>query len=178
MVLQVAQFRLHRSMRRTVQKFRADASCAIRFNNCFTEVIQHCAGSRRAGQRGTWILPEMVAAYTALHRAGYAHSVETWVDGQLVGGLYCVCVGQAVFGESMFSLATDASKLALAALVAFCRAHALPAIDCQQNTPHLASLGAAEMARADFALQVAQAVRKPAPDWHFEPLYWSHLLET
>lgn len=120
----------------------------------------------------------MVQAYTDLHRSGYAHSVETWVNGQLVGGLYCVAIGRAVFGESMFAHATDASKIALAALVALCRAQGVVQIDCQQNTRHLASLGASEMPRDAFMKQVQDARDAPSLDWTFSPLYWDHILSA
>lgn len=178
MVLQVARFRLHRSLRRRVQHFAADARCEIRFDSAFERVIAACAGAPRSGQNGTWIGPAMRAAYRALHQAGHAHSVETWIDGQLVGGLYCVNLGRAVFGESMFTRVTDGSKIALAALVAWCRAHGVPWIDCQQNTPHLASLGAAEMSRAEFLQRLPALTAQPAPKWQFEPVYWAHLLAT
>lgn len=118
----------------------------------------------------------MQRAYRRLHQAGNAHSVETWVKGRRVGGLYCVAVGQAVFGESMFSLESDASKIALAALVAICRHHGVASIDCQQNTAHLARLGAHEIPRAQFIEEVALAARRAAIEWHFEPLYWNELL--
>lgn len=178
MVLQVENFRLHRSLKKTIQHFRADPRCEIRFDSAFDTVIGHCAHTPRSGQGGTWIVPEMQAAYRALHQAGHAHSVETWVDGELVGGLYCVAIGKAVFGESMFALRTDASKLALAALVGFCRYAGVQQIDCQQNTQHLASLGAAEMPRAQFVAQVQQAIGLAGPVWRFEPLYWKHLLDV
>ena len=176
MVLQTANFRLHRSLRKTLEKFRRDAACEIRINHAFGDVIRACATSPRDGQAGTWILPQMVEAYEALHRAGYAHSVETWVDGVLVGGLYCVAVGKAVFGESMFARSTDASKIALAALVAFCRRNQIPMVDCQQNTRHLASLGAAELPRAVFVEHITHHHTLPAPQWVFEPLYWREIL--
>jgi leucyl/phenylalanyl-tRNA--protein transferase len=118
----------------------------------------------------------MVDAYCAFHRAGFAHSVETWIDGRLAGGLYCVAIGRAVFGESMFTRVPDASKVALAALVAFCLQHGIGMIDCQQNTQHLASLGAREIPRAAFAAQVGENVKKPSPPWRFEPIYWQRLL--
>ena len=176
MVLQVDNFRVHRSLRRAVDRFRLDARCEIRVDHAFGEVIRACATSPRDGQAGTWILPQMVHAYEALHRAGYAHSIETWVDGELVGGLYCVALGKAVFGESMFARRTDASKIALTALMAFCRHHGVPLVDCQQNTQHLASLGAGEIARDRF-LQHVQAYRDaPALPWVFEPLYWREIL--
>lgn len=178
MVLQVAQFRLHRSLRRTLQRFVTTPGCEIRFDNAFEHVIHACARIPRGGQGGTWIGPDMRQAYLELHQAGHAHSVETWVDNRLVAGLYGVGIGQAVFGESMFTTLRDGSKIALAALVAWCRQHQLPLIDCQQNTPHLASLGAAEVSRAWFADQVKQLSARPAPPWRFEPLYWNHLLSA
>ena len=178
MVLQTANFRLHRSLRKTLEKFRRDAACEIRINHAFGDVIRACSTSPRDGQAGTWILPQMVEAYEALHRAGYAHSVETWVDGVLVGGLYCVAVGKAVFGESMFARSTDASKIALAALVAFCRRNQIPMVDCQQNTGHLASLGAREIERAQFLRHVEQARVLPACNWRFESVYWDELLPS
>ena len=175
MVLSTGQFRLHRSLRKAIDRFRADPRCEIRFDSDFTRVIRACAGSPRPGQSGTWIVPAMVAAYEELHRAGHAHSVETWIDGELAGGLYCVGLGRAVFGESMFTRVPDASKIALAALVAWSRQHGVVAIDCQQNTRHLASLGAREIPRREFLQHVARARREPAPPWRFEPVYWNSL---
>ncbi|HSH91489.1 MAG TPA: leucyl/phenylalanyl-tRNA--protein transferase [Ramlibacter sp.] len=176
MVLFTSELKLHRSYRKALARFIADPRCEIRFDSAFDEVIAACAASRRPGQAGTWILPEMVRAYKAFHRAGFAHSVEAWIDGRLAGGLYCVVVGRAVFGESMFTRIPDASKIALAALCAFCRKNGIAFIDCQQNTQHLASLGAREIARADFVVQVAQNARLHAAPWRFEPVYWSELL--
>jgi leucyl/phenylalanyl-tRNA--protein transferase len=176
MVLYTDEFRLHRSLRKTVARFAADARCEIRIDSAFREVIAACATSDRPGQSGTWIVPAMVDAYQDFHEAGYAHSIETWIDGELAGGLYCVALGQAVFGESMFTRVPDASKIALAALVAFCRHAGIDVIDCQQNTQHLASLGAREIRRSDFVAAVARNARKPPPDWRFEPVYWRELL--
>jgi leucyl/phenylalanyl-tRNA--protein transferase len=178
MVLEVSRFKLHRSLRKTIQHFRVSTHCEIRFDSSFSSVIKNCARTKRIGQGGTWIVPEMIDAYRALHLAGYAHSVETWIDGELAGGLYCVNIGKAVFGESMFAHRTDASKLALAALVCYCRAHGVEIIDCQQNTPHLASLGAAEMPRTQFASHLKEAIALESPVWHFDTLYWHHLLDT
>jgi leucyl/phenylalanyl-tRNA--protein transferase len=104
--------------------------------------------------------------------------VETWIDGELVGGLYCVSIGKAIFGESMFALQTDASKIALSALVAFAKQNEIRWIDCQQNTRHLASLGAHEIAQADFLHAVNKAVTQTAPTWEFLPLYWKNLFST
>ena len=176
MVLQVANFRLHHSLRKTLRAFSRSDNCEVRFDSAFARVIHHCANSPRDGSGGTWIVPAMEQAYTDLHRAGFAHSVETWCDGELVGGLYCVALGKAVFGESMFSLRSDASKIALSALTCFCRANGIDAVDCQQNTGHLASLGAAEMARSAFLDRCAVAMQSTAPQWDFDPLYWRELL--
>ncbi|MBS0292129.1 MAG: leucyl/phenylalanyl-tRNA--protein transferase [Proteobacteria bacterium] len=176
MVLHVNEFRLHRSLRRVLQRFRATPGCEVRVDSAFGAVIRACSQTPRAGQSGTWIVPPMVAAYEALHAAGHAHSVETWIDGRLVGGLYCVALGRAVFGESMFAHATDASKIALAALVCLCRREGVELIDCQQNTGHLATLGAREIGRGQFLRHVASAWTQPACSWRFEPVYWSELL--
>lgn len=175
MVLQTDAFRLHRSLRKKIAAFAANSCAEVRFDTQFSEVIRACAGSHRSGQSGTWIVPDMVRAYEALHHAGYAHSVEIWVDGQLAGGLYCVAIGQAVFGESMFTRIPDASKIALAALVCFCRVHGITMVDCQQNTAHLASLGAGEIPRSAFCAKVAIHARRPGPVWQFFPHYWAAL---
>lgn len=178
MVLRTRDFRLHRSLRKRLVHFSNDAACEIRFDSAFERVIGACASQPRAGQSGTWIVSSMVQAYCDLHRAGHAHSVETWINGELAGGLYCVNLGKMVFGESMFAHQTDASKIALAALVAFCRASGITMIDCQQNTGHLASLGAAEIGRAAFASHLGDQVNEAAPAWQFDPLYWHQILTT
>lgn len=177
MVLVPGEFRLHRSLRKTLARFAADPRCEIRIDRAFDEVIRACAFSAREGQAGTWIVPPMVRAYRDFHAAGFAHSVETWIDGKLAGGLYFVALGRAVFGESMFTRVPDASKIALAALVAMCRRHHVPLIDCQQNTSHLASLGARTIPRAQFVATVAAERSQPPIAWKFEPVYWhEHLL--
>ena len=176
MVLYTAEFKLHRSLRKALVRFRDDPRCEIRFDSDFGAVIRACAGSPREGQSGTWIVPAMVTAYRQFHAAGFAHSVETWIDGQLVGGLYCVRLGRAVFGESMFTRVPDASKIALAALVAWCRQAQVALVDCQQNTRHLASLGAREIPRGEFVRHVAHEARLPAARWRFDPVYWNELL--
>lgn len=176
MVLRPAEFRLHRSLRKTLQRFAREPQCEVRIDSAFDRVIEACAASPREGQSGTWIVPAMVRAYQGLHRAGFAHSIETWIDGELAGGLYCVGIGHAVFGESMFARVSDASKIALAALVSLCRAQGVPLIDCQQNTRHLASLGAREIARADFVAAVGVQATQPPLQWRFDSVYWSQLL--
>lgn len=176
MVLPVADFKLSRSLRKTLQRFIRTPGCEVRIDSAFERVIAACAGTPREGQAGTWIVPEIVAAYTDWHRAGRVHSFETWIDGQLVGGLYGVSIGRMFYGESMFSHRTDASKIALAGLVAFCRAHGITLIDCQQNTGHLASLGAHEVPRAAFEAHLAQALPAEGPrQWNYDPATWAQL---
>ena len=176
MVLPVAEFKLSRSLRKTLIQFLITPGNDIRFDSAFDQVIEACARTPRDGQRGTWIVEPMRAAYRDWHRAGVVHSVETWAGGELVGGLYGVNLGRMFFGESMFSHQTDASKIALAALVAFCRASAIPLIDCQQNTHHLASLGAREIGRREFEAHLASHRERAAPaDWSYHHEHWALL---
>lgn len=177
MVLRTHHFRLHPSLRKEIRTGLRSGRLEVKVDTAFEQVIQACAHTPRAGQSGTWIVPDMVHAYTALHHAGHAHSVETWWEGRLVGGLYCVNLGRMVFGESMFSHRSNASKMALAGLIACCKAWGVQAIDCQQNTAHLSSLGASEEPRSRFLLTVREAIREPAPTWRFDPLYWNALLD-
>lgn len=177
MVLWVDEFRMPRSLRQTLKRFVLDPACEIRVDTAFDQVIHACAQSARPGQEGTWILPEMIEAYVAWHRQGRVHSVETWVDGKLVGGLYAVSIGRMCFGESMFAGRPDASKIALAALVALCRERGMAMIDCQQNTSHLARFGAREIARTAFErhLDHAVAVQDWRP-WTYHRRLWRHVL--
>ena len=146
MVLVPSEFKVSRSLRRTLRKGRAQ----VRLDGDFPAVIRACAQTSRKGQSGTWIGDPMQAAYCRLHELGYAHSVETWLDGKLVGGLYGLAIGKMFYGEAMFSHATDASKIALAHLARFLDAQGFGLIDCQMNTAHLASLGAREIPRSEF----------------------------
>ncbi len=177
MVLYVDEFRLHPSLKKTLKKFARSTTSEIRVDSAFEEVIRACSASPRNGQAGTWILPEMIDAYIEFHRAGFAHSIETWIDGKLVGGLYCVGVGQAIFGESMFHRTTDGSKIAIAALVSMCRHNRISLIDCQQNTGHLASLGAKEISRAVFTEYVNTFANQADPEWKFEPSFWNEIVK-
>ncbi len=158
MVLAVDEFKLTRSLRKRIRssifEVRIDTACA--------EVMEACA-QPRPDQDGTWITAEMREAYLELHGQGYVHSVESWRDGRLVGGLYGVALGRMFFGESMFARETDASKVALAALVAHLRRLGVPLIDCQQETSHLASLGARPMPRARFATHLRELIHSAAP---------------
>jgi leucyl/phenylalanyl-tRNA--protein transferase len=178
MVLRCADFKLSRSLRKTITRFMRTPGCELRIDSAFERVIGACAATPRDGQAGTWIVPAMVEVYSRWHREGVVHSVETWVDGELVGGLYGVNLGRMFFGESMFSHRRDASKIALAGLVCFCRAHGIDLIDCQQNTGHLASMGAAEMTRTDFERALTPRVGgSPPGDWTYHPTLWRWLLD-
>ncbi len=156
MVLFPDELKVSRSLRKAV----ARGPFETRFDTAFAEVMRECAAPRD-GQPGTWIVPEMVAAYTRLHELGFAHSVESWRDGQLAGGLYGILLGRVFFGESMFSRETDASKVALVKLVARLKGMGVRVIDCQQATRHLASLGAREIPRSAFAQLLAESIQYP-----------------
>ncbi len=141
MVLYCAELKVPRSLSKSLR----NKSYELRIDSAFPQVLAGCADREE-----TWLGDRMQAAYLALHRAGHAHSFETWRGGELVGGLYGLRIGRMFYGESMFSRATDASKVALVRLVEFLRQEDCPLIDCQMNTPLLASLGAREIPRADF----------------------------
>ena len=176
MVLFVDEFKLSRSLRKTVKHFVLDRRCEIRIDSAFRRVITACASTPREGQAGTWIVPEMVDAYCQWHALGTVHSFETWIDGSLVGGLYGINLGRMFFGESMFSHRTDASKIAMAALVCFCRTHGIDLIDCQQRTVHLASLGAREIPRSEFEQAITPRIRELSiGDWTYHPAMWAQL---
>jgi leucyl/phenylalanyl-tRNA--protein transferase len=153
MVLFPDELKVSRSLRKTL----AHGAYEPRFDTAFRRVMEECA-QPRDGQGGTWILPGMIDAYTALHESGFAHSVESWRDGELVGGLYGVALGRVFFGESMFTRATDASKVALARLVERLRRDGYQLIDCQQATGHLASLGARAIPRQEFVRRLRAGI--------------------
>ena len=159
MVLRTSDLRVSRSLRKVTRRQRFE----IRVDTAFREVMQACADMPRDGQDGTWISDEVIDAYTELHGQGYAHSIEAWREGELVGGLYGVAIGRMFFGESMFSRQTDASKVALVHLVALLRSLDMPLIDCQQETGHLASMGGRAMPRRAFAEKLAGLVDSPPP---------------
>jgi leucyl/phenylalanyl-tRNA--protein transferase len=156
MVLFPDELKVSRSLRKTV----AHGGYETRFDTSFRAVMQECAAPRE-GQGGTWIVPEMIDAYTALHERGLAHSVESWRDGELMGGLYGVALGKVFFGESMFTRSPDASKVALVKLVERLKADGCRVIDCQQATPHLASLGARQIPRREFTHLVQESIQYP-----------------
>jgi len=156
MVLMPNELKISRSLAKTLRNRRYE----VRFDTAFGEVMEACAAPRK-GETGTWITAPMLEAYRRLHRLGHAHSVETWIDGALAGGLYGVAVGQVFFGESMFARARDASKIALAALVAHLVSAEFRLIDCQMRTPHLESLGAREIPRRRFARLLEELIHYP-----------------
>lgn len=177
MVLWVAEFKLSHSLRKTLSRFARTPGCEVRIDGAFERVIGACASTPREGQDGTWIVDDMVGAYSRWHALGAVHSFETWIDGELAGGLYGVGIGGMFFGESMFAHRTDASKIALASLICFCREHGIDLIDCQQRTGHLASMGGRELPRSDFEAAVKQRTARPAPGgWTYHQRLWKHLL--
>jgi leucyl/phenylalanyl-tRNA--protein transferase len=164
MVLYTDQFKVSNSLAKTLRKIersRLDGGrWDVRFDSAFDDVMRACAAPRRDGP-GTWISDEIIAGYTGLHTLGYAHSAEVWLDGELVGGAYGVCIGRMFYGESMFARVSDASKVALAYLVAFLQRHGVEMVDCQQETGHLASLGAAPIPRSRFLEHLHRATARP-----------------
>lgn len=176
MVLLPAEFRLARSLKKTIRRFLATPGAEVRVDGDVRAVLESCASAARGGEAGTWIVPAMIDAYAAWSRQGRVHSVETRVDGELVGGLYAVAIGGMVFGESMFHRRTDASKIALAYLVAFCRAHGVETIDCQQQTGHLASFGGRELPRRLFRARLDEALARPdVGPWTYDAAHWSRI---
>lgn len=168
MILRPAGFKVSPSLRKTLKTVQRDPRWEVRIDVDFRAVMAACADAPRDGQNGTWITPSVIAAYDALHAKGLAHSVETWYDGERVGALYGVAIGAMFYGESMFARRADASKIALAALCAHLRRHAVELIDCQQNTAHLARLGGVEIARATFVRHLEKACAEPAIPWYFD----------
>ena len=177
MVLVPGEFKIARSFSRVLRNHAYEVRC----DTVFEQVMRGCAAPRAdhksGGHSGTWIHEDMIAAYCELHRMGYAHSVETWIEGKLAGGLYGVCIGRMFYGESMFSYTSNASKIALAHLSSqFERWQFGPStglrtglIDCQMNTPHLASLGAREIPRNEFIARLQELVNcAPITRWQFD----------
>jgi leucyl/phenylalanyl-tRNA---protein transferase len=166
-VLFPAKLHISRSLKRSLRP----GLFSVTLDTCFREVMQHCAGPRpQYPDGGTWITAEMLEAYTHLHELGYAHSVETWQEGQLVGGLYGVALGGAFFAESMFTRASDASKVALVSLVRQLQKWGFRLMDCQQSSPHLQMLGAEDIPRRNFLDHLTAALLLPERRgrWQFD----------
>ncbi len=156
MVLFPQELKISRSLRKTLKR----GNYEIRADSVFKQVMEACAAPR-GEHTGTWIHAEMIAAYGRLHEMGMAHSMETWIEGDLVGGLYGVGQGKMFFGESMFSRVSDASKIAFVHLVAQLQRWGFEMIDCQMKTEHLASLGAREISRNEFRQKLKELVHYP-----------------
>lgn len=157
MVLRPDELHVSRSLQRTLNKHLFE----VRFDTAFAEVIRHCATVRRPGQKGTWITDEMIRAYERLHEMGFAHSAEAWSEGKLSGGLYGVSLGAAFFGESMFAMQPNASKVAFVHLVRQLQAWEFQLFDCQIYTEHVARLGATPWPRTRFLKVLEKALEEP-----------------
>lgn len=160
-----ADFHMSRTTSRAINR----GGWAYSLNQSFDAVINGCAHNR--GQHGTWITAEMKEAYTLMHSLGYAHSVESWLNGRLAGGIYGIRLGRVFFGESMFSAITGGSKIAISGLVAECIAEGVAMLDCQLPSDHLRTLGMIEIPRVEFLAYVDEYTRgaDPLPDWRFKP---------
>jgi leucyl/phenylalanyl-tRNA--protein transferase len=157
MVMNTRDLILNRSLRKHIRK----QPYALRVDTELNGVLMRCAETPRPGQDGTWLVPDMIDAYTRLHALGFAHSFEAWRGDELVGGLYGVSLGGCFFGESMFAHAPDASKIAFAAAVVQLDAWDIKLIDCQVHTDHLARLGATEVSRSEFLVRLKEALDAP-----------------
>jgi len=169
MVLSCAEFRVSRSLAKTLRQIArhentGEERVIVTTDMAFEHVIRACAAPREH-QSGTWISELIIEAYGRWHKAGRVHSIETWIDGSLAGGLYGVCLGGFFFGESMFAREPDASKIALNYLVRFLERHGIMHLDCQQDTRHLASLGGRTISRSDFMELLAECLKRPSPAW-------------
>lgn len=164
MVLYTDRFIVSHSLRKTLKKVHrsmtSDKRWEVRFDTSFEKVMRACAAPRKEAA-GTWISEDIIRGYCALHHQGYAHSSEVWLEGKLVGGAYGVSIGRMFYGESMFARVTDGSKIALAYLVHFLKTNGVQLIDCQQETSHLASLGATPIPRKRFIAHLRQAIQEP-----------------
>jgi leucyl/phenylalanyl-tRNA--protein transferase len=157
LVLYLREFRISRSLRKTIRR----GLFQVTLDRSFRRVITECAQVRTENGERTWLVEDMIRAYCRLHGFGFAHSVETWQNGRLVGGLYGVSLGKCFFGESMFARVNDASKVALVALVQFLKQLSFPMVDCQVATSHLMSFGAREIPRDEYLRQLGQCLESP-----------------
>jgi leucyl/phenylalanyl-tRNA--protein transferase len=178
MILKPENFKCSDSLKKNIRQFCQDAQSQLLVDADFGAVIRACATSARKDQDGTWITHEIMDAYTTLHERGRAHSIALVEGGQMIGGLYCVAIGAMVFGESMFSRKPNASKMALAALCAWCQQNQIAMIDCQQETAHLRSLGGGPIPRQAFLQQLQISLNQSNIDkpWHFDKQILTHWL--
>ena len=158
LIIRPGEMKVSKSLRHTLNTGKFE----VRIDTRFKAVMQHCANTPREGQDGTWISKDILEAYCKLHELGFAHSFETYLNDELVGGLYGIAIGKAFFGESIFHNVSDASKVAFYHLHQFLKAHGFKLIDCQQETPHLKSLGAYAIPRHDFLIELEDLVTEPS----------------
>ncbi len=163
-------FRVRKSFRRVLRS----GKFTVTFDRAFSEVILHCATVPREGQHSSWIVPEMQEAYKALYEEGFGHSVEVYLEGKLVGGLYGLAMGKVFFGESMFSLVPDASKVAFKALSDVLGRRGYDFIDCQMKTDHMVSLGAEVVTRNRYLNELQEALEKPSDLGHWHDFAWEY----
>lgn len=161
LVLFLDEFILRKSLKKRIKHFE------VRYDTAFSQVMQECGSILRDGQEGSWIIPELIEAYTVLYDMGYAHSIEAWQDGRLVGGLYGVVIGKVFFGESMFAKVKDASKVAFASLIERLKKDGFEIIDCQIPSPHLISLGAREISRKEFIKYLQKKIYEDSVPGHW-----------
>ncbi len=176
MVLQPKNFKVSKNLKKEIKTVLMDQDWDIKVDHDFEQTILSCATQTRPGQDGTWITHAIMHAYAELHHQGDAHSIEVFYQNQRVGGLYCVNFGKMIFGESMFSKKTGASKIALAALCAWAIAQDIEMIDCQQETQHLSSLGGSPIPRSDFLTHIEQNCHAKNPIWSFNKNVLTHWL--
>jgi len=170
LLLYPAGFKTRKSFARVLRS----GKFSVTFDRAFTEVIEYCGTVPREGQNGSWLLPEMREAYRELYQMGFAHSVEVYKEGKLAGGLYGLAMGKAFFGESMFSLVSDASKVAFRALSDVLGSKGYDFIDCQMKTEHLMGLGAVEIQRDLYLDQLASTLDKPSDIGHWHHFEWHY----
>jgi leucyl/phenylalanyl-tRNA--protein transferase len=172
-VLYPSELKVSRSMKKIIRR----GECKITLDKDFSSVIEQCREIKRKGQDGTWITNEMEEAYITLHKEGFAHSVEVWREDELVGGLYGVSLGAVFFGESMFSLEPNMSKLALIYLTGVLKEVGFDMIDCQQHTAHLGSMGARDVPRKQFLKQLNHSLNKQKT-WKGNWGRYTHLIKV
>jgi leucyl/phenylalanyl-tRNA--protein transferase len=178
MVLKPDDFHCSESLQKSIRHFCQDTQSELLVDADFGAVIRACATSARKDQDGTWITHEIMDAYATIHEQGYAHSIAVIENDAMIGGLYCVAIGNMVYGESMFSRKPNASKIALAALSAWCIQNHIAMIDCQQETSHLRSMGAKPIPRLDFLQQLQASVNQSniVKFWKFDKQILTHWL--
>jgi leucyl/phenylalanyl-tRNA--protein transferase len=167
MVLETSHIKISKSLHKKIRQVQTNPDWEIKIDTSFQMVMELCANTQRKAQDDTWITTEIIDSYVTLHHLGIAHSVEMWYQNELVGGLYGINLGKMMYGESMFTRVTDASKIALTALCAWCATVGIRLIDCQQETHHLGSLGAQPIPKNEFLDWIESQIDLPTPPWNW-----------